>query len=88
MCFCEPEHFVQVDEYAASHIGQASHAPLEPIRPCSDGLAAEVFSATIQAAIQTSEIAVDPSYVASPFGAPVHREPLFDSPGAPAGPMV
>jgi hypothetical protein len=41
-------------------------------------MVAGVFSDEIQAVIQTSEIAIDPNYVASIYGAAVLAEPLID----------
>ncbi|MEH6515096.1 MAG: FAD-dependent oxidoreductase [Halioglobus sp.] len=72
------KHFARVDEYVASHGDHTSHIQLETVLPADGTMVAGIFSDEIQAVIQTSEIALDPSYVASIYGAAVLAEPLID----------
>ncbi len=67
-------HFAKVDTLLADHTGRA----LAPTRDLPDEFVRSTYADSTQAAIHTSEMAVDPNYVASVVGAAVLAEPLID----------
>jgi len=71
-------HLARVDEYLLTDAGPHSNPAFERARPMRGAMTSAHFSDEIQAVFQTSEIAIDPNYVANIYAAAVLAEPNID----------